>query len=362
MHCRRRVKKREQDDRNEREKIYMRELTFEWSSISLCVRVWFRIYANEHKTVKSHFYLTMFFDFIRIQRKTLVSQSQCKYTRNEQKKRSKRRANSHRNSLPLLCSRSKMTWFTWSVVIDYLHRFFSPFDSSSCSAFRFSSPINGRYSSAKSSLTYSQTFSSLICLTKLFGKCAAEKAWKSKSFSCWLFFIRLRCHLRHFLESRQSLVHSSWRDEQNCYHCRANSEINAQAHQRLVLKYCVFIFGVRFVIRSRSSSCFFCITLARDSVTIKCVSLQSNRCLVFVVVVGWQPVSQWCVIRSVWIGRQIESILSTRISTHHTSLTKTTTGIHDLFFLWPLTHSLWAASSHANVRVHIQYIFMKYDT
>lgn len=89
------------------------------------------------------------------------------------------------------------------------------------------------------------------------------------------------------------------RDERNCHHCRANSEINTQAHQRLVLKYCVFIFGVRFVIRSRSLLFFFCITLAHDSVIIKCVSSQSNRCLVVLVVVGWQSVSQWCVIRSV---------------------------------------------------------------
>lgn len=149
-------------------------------------------------------------DIIRIWIKTLVSQSQCKYAKPTNGKKTAK--NSHRNSLPLLCARNGMTWFTWSVVIDYLHRFHLlclPFAEANGGSRQRQSRLpetgyTSMYFSFAPAVSHLQPHFYRISFAKNWHTARTQRQEKVKVFRIlFFFFVRLLSFacLSHFLES-----------------------------------------------------------------------------------------------------------------------------------------------------------------
>lgn len=132
-----------------------------------------------------------------------------------------------------------MTWFTWSAVIDYLQRFFSSLFFFH-SALLSSTPMTARLFIGIAVVHLPLPVRLLSCLVrKIVWKMCCGKGKKNvKSFSCVFFFF---CSSLAWV-TPVTHAFSGCKRWENCAIIAVNSEINARAHQRLVLKYYVFIF------------------------------------------------------------------------------------------------------------------------
>lgn len=141
-----------------------------------------------------------------------------------------------------------MTWFTWSTVIDYLHRiFFLPF-------FRRRQWRRLFIGIAVAHLPLPVRLLSCLLRKIVWKMCCGNGKKKWKFFVCSFF----SCSLSWVTPVTHAF--SACQRWENCAIIAVNSEINAQAHQRLVLKYYVFIFWcvvIRAKIHAAQSFRFF---------------------------------------------------------------------------------------------------------